>query len=537
MAKRMFAAAMVIALLVPAVPDAPAAARAQMTDNQFLDTLQRACFDFFWQEANPSNGLIKDRSSATSPSSIASIGFGLSAICIGIDHGWITREAGRDRVLTTLRTFWNGPQGTGESSVMGYKGFFYHFLDMNTGHRTWSCELSSIDTGLLLAGIIDAKQYFDAADSLDGVVRALADSIYYRMDWNWFRNGDPSIEMGWVPSTKFGTFGPWIGYNEAMILYILALGSPTYPVPAGVWQTWTSGYSYRIHYGYAFIEFPPLFGHQYSHCWIDFRSINDAVMRPRGFTYFENSRRATLAQRAYCAANPKAWVGYSDTLWGITACDSPPGPLYPYSARGAPPAQNDDGTIAPTAVGGSIAFAPEVCIPTLRSMYDTYRSQIWMKYGFRDAFNLTQNWWGPDVIGIDQGPIIIMIENYRTQRVWNRFMRNPDIQRGLERAGFLPVTAIEPDGTNLPGRFRLEQNYPNPFNGQSHIRYSLGSAGPVRLEVYDLAGRRVAVLVNAEQSAGDYEALFDAGGVASGAYTYRLTTTEGVLSRALVLLK
>jgi hypothetical protein len=160
-----------------------------------------------------------------------------------------------------------------------------------------------------------------------------------------------------------------------------------------------------------------------------------------------------------------------------------------------------------------------------------------MKYGFRDAFNLTQNWWGPDVIGIDQGPIIIMIENYRTQRVWNRFMRNPDIQRGLERAGFLPVTAIEPDGTNLPGRFRLEQNYPNPFNGQSHIRYSLGSAGPVRLEVYDLAGRRVAVLVNAEQSAGDYEALFDAGGVASGAYTYRLTTTEGVLSRALVLLK
>jgi hypothetical protein len=322
-----------------------------------------------------------------------------------------------------------------------------------------------------------------------------------------------------------------------MILYILAMGSPTHAIPSSAWQRWTEGYQYRIHYGLAFIEFPPLFGHQYSHCWIDFRGINDAVMRGHGFTYFQNSRRATLAQRAYCIQNPGGWAGYSDSLWGITACDSPPGPLHPYSARGAPPAQNDDGTIAPTAVGGSIPFAPEICIPTLRSMYDRYRSQIWMQYGFRDAFNLTRNWWGPDVIGIDQGPIILMIENYRTERVWKRFFRNADVQRGLERAGFLPVTSAEPDEGAIPGDFRLDQNYPNPFNGVSRIRYALSSTGPVRLEVFDCTGRRVSELVNAEQRAGEHEAIFDAGAHASGAYTYRLSTSSGVLSRTLVLVK
>ena len=280
-----------VALLVLA---AVASADAQITEEALLHTLQRTLFHFFWNEADPTTGLIRDRSADWSPCSIASTGFGLTAICIGIDHGWITRTAGRERVLMTLQTFWNAPQGSATSGVAGYKGLFYHFLDMSTAERVWDCELSAIDTALLFAGIFDVKEYFDRTDSLDVVVRSLADSITTRAEWDWIHSGW-GIRMGWKPDTGFSGYGDWIGYNEAMILYIIALGSPTHPVPAYSWSAWTSGYDWRNHYGYEYVEFPPLFGHQYSHCWIDFRCIRDAYMEGKGIDYFENSRRATLA--------------------------------------------------------------------------------------------------------------------------------------------------------------------------------------------------------------------------------------------------
>jgi hypothetical protein len=347
-----------------------------------MDLLQRTAFDFFWKEANPSNGLIKDRSATGAPCSIASVGFGLTAMSIAIDRGWITRPAGRDRVLTTLKTFWQKPQGRDAQGNIGYRGFFYHFLDMNTATRTWNSELSSIDTALLLAGILDMKQYFTTADPSEAQIRALADSIYYRVEWNWMRNFQPGLAMEWTPERGFR--GWWSGYNEAMIMNILALGSPTYPAPASIWSAWTSGYSWQTHYGYSYVNFPPLFGHQYSHCWIDFRNIQEAYMRHRGIDYFENSRRATLAARAYCIANPGRWSGYGENMWGITACDGPNG----YRARGAPPAQDDDGTIAPTAAGGSMPFTPKESLAALRYMYDTYRNQIWTPY---EVFDVSGN--------------------------------------------------------------------------------------------------------------------------------------------------
>src|SRR5712692_905166 len=335
----------------------PVSLCAQITTDQLLDTLQHTAYNFFWYEANPSNGLIKDRSATGAPCSIASVGFGMTAICIGVDHGWVTREAARDRVLTTLRTFWFGPQGPGQSGYIGYKGFFYHFLDTNTAVRTWDSELSTIDSGLLFAGIVYVRQYFGGTDSTESEIRSLADSIYYRADWEWFRNFNPGLLMGWKPGTGFGGYGQWIGYNEAMIMYILAYGSSTHPISDQYgWQAWTSGYQWQSQYGYTYVIFPPLFGHQYSHCWVDFRNIADGYMRSRGIDYFENSRRATLAQRAYCAANPGGWVGYSDTLWGITASDDTGGT---YSARGAPPPQSDDGTLVPTAPISSLPFAPD----------------------------------------------------------------------------------------------------------------------------------------------------------------------------------
>jgi hypothetical protein len=281
------------------------------------------------------------------------------------------------------------------------------------------------------------------------------------------------------------------------------------------------------------VNFPPLFGHQFSHCWIDFRNIQDAYMRNRGIDYFENSRRATLAARAYCIANLKGWKGYGENIWGITACDGPTG----YNARGAPPAQNDDGTIAPTAAGGSMPFTPQESLAALRFMYDTYYNQIWTKYGFRDAFNLTVNWWGLDVFGIDEGPIVLMIENYRTQSIWKRFMQNPDIQRGLHAAGFTPVTRVEEKSTKAPNNFALFQNYPNPFNPATTMRFSLPQREYVTLKVFDVSGKEIATLVNAELDRGEHVVVFDGQKVMSGIYFYVLAAGKFSQTRKAVLLK
>ena len=494
---------------------APATA---LTTEALLDTLQHTAFDFFWNEANPANGLIKDRNATWAPCSIASTGFGLSAICVGIDHGWVSRADGANRVLTTLNTFWTKPQGSSASGTIGYQGLFYHFLDMDTGTRTWDCELSTIDTALLFAGIIDARQYFSTTDTLDVQIRALADSITSRANWEFVRNFSPGIYMGWKPGTGFSGFGLWTGYNEAMILYILALGSPTHAVPASAWTTWTSGYSWQTHYGYSYVNFPPLFGHQYSHCWVDFRNIKDAYMDAKGITYFENSRRATLAAREYCIANPGGFTGYGTNGWGLTACDGP----FGYSAHGAPPAQNDDGTIAPTAAAGSIAFAPEVVIPTLHYYYDTLGPALWSTYGFLDSFNMTQFYWATDYIGIDEGPIILMIENYRTGAVWERFMQNSDVQQGLQQAGFVPVVGV---GDDFAGGVRdgvLLKNVPNPFRSSSVISFHLDEPGDVSLTLYDVAGRQVRSIAHGTKGAGDHAVELEGRGLPNGIYLYQL---------------
>ena len=499
-------------------------ASAQITTEALLDTIQHTAFNYFWYEANPANGLIKDRAAVSgtsnAPCSIASVGFGLTAICIGVDHGWVTRVAARDRVLATMKTFWYGPQGSGNNYI-GNFGLFYHFLDMNTAKRTWESELSTIDTALLLAGIIDAKQYFTGSDSAETQIRGLSDSIYYRMNWNMMRNSNPGIMLGWKPGTGFSGYGQWVGYNEATIMYILALGSPTHPVDYSAWQKWTEGYNGNLknQYGYYYVNFPPLFGHQYSHCWIDFRNSADDWMKARNLNYFENSRRATLAQQAYAVANPGAFVGYSDSLWGITASDSPTG----YKARGAPPAQDDDGTVTPTAPISSIPFAPEAVLPVIHKMWNTYGSQLWTKYGFRDAFNLSVSpaWWDTDVIGIDQGPIIIMIENYRNQSVWNRFMQNSDVQRGLAAAKFSTITEVKKQD-RLPKEFSLKQNYPNPFNPTTEIRYQMSAVSHVTLTAYDILGKEIASLVDEVQEAGNYTVKFNGSHFTAGVYFVRM---------------
>jgi len=521
----------IICALLLAVTGA-SSARA-LTTEALVDSLQHTAFNYFWNEANPSNGMIKDRSTPGSPCSIASTGFGLSAICVGIDHGWVSRTDGRARILAALSTFWTQPQGSGASGTIGYKGLYYHFLDMNTATRTWSSEVSTIDSALLFAGIIHAREYFWRTEPGDVQVRTLADSIYRRADWNFFRNGNQGILMGWKPGTGFSGFGQWTGYNEAMVLYILALGSPTHAVPDNAWSAWTSGYRWLNYNGWSFVSFPPLFGHQYSHCWIDFRYIRDVYMQAQGITYFENSRRATLAQRDYCVYNPGHFPGYGENLWGLTACDDP---YQGYLAHGAPPGQNDNGTLAPTAPAGSIAFAPDAVIPALQNMYDTYHSQLWGRYGFKDAFNLAANWWDTDYLGIDEGPIILMSENYLNGRIWDRVSGNADIARGLQHAGFALAAGVAGDGNAGRSDVRLDLT-PNPFRRSASLTFDLPAPGRVTLVVADVTGRVVSRLADGEFDAGPHPAVLSGRDLPAGIYYVKLQFDGRALRKRCVLVK
>ncbi|MCF8204529.1 MAG: hypothetical protein K9J82_05590 [Methylotenera sp.] len=448
----------------------PAEAAAQGPDPAaqlaFLDDLERRTFDFFWETTDARTGLAPDRWPTPSFASIAAVGFALTAYPIGVARGYITRAQARERTLTTLRFFAGLPQGPGRRGVAGYKGFFYHFLDMKEGLRYAECELSTVDTALLLMGALHAQSFFDGAHADEARIRALVDQLYGRVDWAWAQVRPPSISHGWTPEQGF-IKSDWKGYNEAMMVYLLALGSPTRPVKPEAWGAWTSTYdrdSWGESYGQTFLRFPPLFGHQFTHCWVDFRGIRDAYMRARGFDYFENSRRATYAQRDYAAANPLGWQGYSAEVWGVSASDGPADVTLAYRTTAGQIEQRrfisyagrgmglyDDGTIAPYAAGSSMAFTPEIVIPALQAIKARY-PHTWGRYGFWDAFNpsfnypdvkLThgriepgQGWVDTDMLGIDQGPMLAMLGNHRGELVWQALRKNAHLVKGLKRAGF-----------------------------------------------------------------------------------------------------
>jgi len=432
----------------------------------FYEDIEERTFRFFWQAVNKSNGLVPDRWPNPPSSSIASVGFALTAYPVGVERGWCSRSEARDLTLTTLRFFWNAPQGPDRAGTSGHAGFFYHFLDMQTGLRHGRSELSSVDTTILLMGVLFAGQYFDRENVDEREIRSLSNALYSRADWNVFRqDGRAGISMGWRPESGL-TRRNWDGYNEGMFVHILALAAPVHPVPAGSWQTWTAPYPrfWRGEGPARHLSFAPLFGHQYSHIWIDFRGIFDAPMRAAGFDYFENSRRATYANRAYCAANPMSWRGYSDRIWGLTACDGPGSFMLPYrgerrtfygyAARGPidQPDGRDDGTIAPTAALGSLPFAPEIVVPCAEALLAEHGPRIYSHYGFLDSFNPSftyadvklrrgsvdpvGGWVDDNYLGIDQGPILLQAANHRDEFVWRHMRQVPAIRRGLMRAGF-----------------------------------------------------------------------------------------------------
>jgi hypothetical protein len=419
-------------------------------EKNFLDTLQYKTFQYFINEINLQNGLVKDRNTETSPSSIAVVGFSFPIWAIGAEKGWITREKAIELSIKSLEFFWNSEQSD-KKLAAGYKGFYYHFLNMKTGERFWNCELSSIDSGLLFCGLIFARQYYNGDSHSEKKIRELSTKILERANWSFWQLSESSaypyqISMGWNEHGLMPT--GWFGYTEALFLYILAAGSG-YPNFEKAYDSWLSTYTWREPYKkeYGHVIFPPLFGHQYSFLWLNPIGLKDKYMMEKGIDYFENSRRATYVNREYSIVNPNKWIGYDSLTWGLSACDGPGSKynyddkmFFDYGARGSSGLDStelDDGTITPTAAGGSIPFAPEICIPTLLNMYKKYGSKgLWGKYGFYDSFNPTLNWINKDYLGLDQGPIVIMIENYLNGFVWKYFMNDPIIINGLNNLGF-----------------------------------------------------------------------------------------------------
>lgn len=427
-------------------------------DEAMLDGLQRAAFDYFVQHGSRSNGLVADTSRPGSHASIAVVGFALSAYPVGVERGWMTRAEALQRSLAVLRFFRDSDQsGTPEST--GHKGFYFHFLHMDSGQRAWRCEVSLIDTALLLAGMLTAAAYFTAATGEEAELRALADTLYQRVDWCWAQPAGAAVVHGWKPGSGFLNYG-WEGYSEALLLYALGLGSPTHALNDASFPAWTGTYQWENLYGIDFLYAGPLFIHQFSHAWIDFRGIRDCFMREKRCDYFENSRRATYVQREYAIRNPRRFVGYDEDGWGLSAGDGPSAPrqrvagrrqsFFGYAARGVPYGP-DDGTISGPSVLSSLVFAPELVLPALRRMLARGAAPddgVVRASGYNDTVRVgtpvgraaqgkrAAGWVSEGSFGLDQGMIVLMVENFRSGLLWRLLRGSVPIRAGLHRAGF-----------------------------------------------------------------------------------------------------
>ena len=414
-----------------------------------LDALQRDGFKYFLKEVNPNNGLVADSTWDNGVSSIAAVGFALACYPVGVEHGWMSRQDAVERALVTLRFFQSSPQGA-EPDTTGYQGFYYHFLDLQTGQRSWNSELSTIDTTLLLYGMLTAAQYFEGDASGERELRGLSDQLYRRVNWNWAQDEELTVRHGWLPESGFLGYR-WQGYDEALLLYLLGLGSPDHSLPRESYRAYTSSYRWEALYGYEILHAAPLFVHQFPQVWIDFRGVQDEPMRGRGLDYFENSRRATYVHQQHAIQNPSGFEGYGEHAWGITASEGPiqgTEPIemdgrtfYSYLARGVP--GPDDGTLSPWTTITALPFAPEIALPAIEHFHKTY-PQLAGPYGlkcslnpsFREHPEAEAGWFSEHYYGINEGPVVLMIENYRSGLIWRLSGSSPYVQMGLKQAGF-----------------------------------------------------------------------------------------------------
>jgi hypothetical protein len=418
----------------------------EVTDVELLDRLQRGAFAYFTENTNPRNGLVADTSRAGSPCSIAVVGFALSSYPVAVERGWMTRTACVALTLRTLEFFWQSAQGDRPDST-GFQGFYYHFLDMQSGRRAWQCELSVVDTTFLMAGILTAACYFDGSGE-EARIRQLSNALYLRVDWQWAQNGRATVSQGWKPECGFLHYG-WEGYNEATMVYVLGGGSPTHPLPTASFSSWTVTYQWEDLLGQEVLYSGPPFTHLFSHAWIDYRGIQDGFMRERHSDYFENTRRVIAVHREYGARNPRGYAGYGRNFWGITAGDGPSSPamrqsrrdrrFFGFMSRGVPYGP-DDGTIAPWGMLSTLPFGSEEALSGTRHLLKTY-PQVCSNDRFSSGFNPTllvqgNGWLSDGYFGLDQGLLVMMIENHRTGLPWEITRRCPTIRAGLTHAGF-----------------------------------------------------------------------------------------------------
>jgi hypothetical protein len=431
----------------PAKPRARTSLRLRETDAQLTGRLQRGAFDYVSRYTNSATGLVADTSRPGSPCSIAVVGFALSCQVIAAARGWRSRGSAARAVLATLEFLWNSDQGSGVDAT-GHKGFYYHFLDMASGRRVWDCELSLIDSALLMAGVLCAGQYFERANRTERLIRLLADSLYRRVDWTWAQNGSPALTQGWHPDYGFLHYG-WQGYNEALIIYILGLGSPTAPLSAACFENWTLTYQWEHLLGQDVLYSGPLFTHLFPHAWLDLRGIRDTFMREKRSDYFQNTCRTVALQREYCERNPHETAGYCRDIWGISAGDGPRAlgsaefakdrRHFGYMARGVPFGP-DDGTLCPWAMLATLPFTPEAALRGTRTLLGRY-PQVCSEDRFASGFNPTEEadrggWLSEGWYGLDQGLLVMMIENARSGLIWSLLRGSPYVRRGLKRAGF-----------------------------------------------------------------------------------------------------
>lgn len=509
-----------------------------MSDDEFLDMTQRATFRYFWDYAHPVSGLARERLGSGETVTIGGSGFGIMALLVGAERGFKSRDLVKKRMLKIVNFLANQAQK--------FHGAFPHWMNGSTGQVIPFSQYDDggdlVETAFLIQGLLAARQYFDGQDSTEIQIRNLITQIWQQVEWNWYRRYSASNILYWHWSPNYG----WqmnlqiLGPNECMIVYMLAIASPTYPMPASSFRYgWASQPYYvngRTFYGYKiFVGWDyggPLFFSHYSFLGFDPRNKKDMFCN-----YFVNNRNITLIHKAYCTANPGGWTGYNENCWGLTASDDPT------SYRVHEPT-NDNGTISPTAALSSMPYTPNESIEVLKHFYRNYYTGLWGEYGFKDAFNPTQNWFANSYLAIDQGPIIAMIENYRSGLLWNKFMANPEIQPTLDAIGFTPdSTTSVGDETNVINEFELYQNYPNPFNPTTKISWQSAVSGWQTLKVYDVLGREVATLLDEYKEAGKYEIEFNSvetrRGVSlpSSIYFYQLRSANFTETKKMILMK
>lgn len=518
-----------------AMSDSVTTATYQMTDDEFLTMLEQATFRYFWDYAHPVSGLARERLGSGNTVTTGGSGFGVMAILVGIKRGFITREDGTQRILKILNFL--------SSKANRFHGAFPHWMNGNTGDvipfSTYDDGGDLVETAFMTEGLLTARQFFNQNTVEEDSIRSMITNIWQSVEWNWYQQDSTGYTLYWHWSPDYGwkmNF-PIRGFNEAMIVYLLATASPTHSVPKYDYFIGWSGYLYAN--GKSFYGIPlyvgqdyggPLFFTHYSFLGFDPRNIKDKFTN-----YFVNNRNQTLINRAYCIDNPHHFAGYDSVTWGLTASDDPNG----YDAHSP---TNDNGTITPTAALSSMPYTPEESIAALKNMYRKYGKKIWGPFGFTDAFNVSKNWYANSYLSIDEGPIIDMIENYRSQLLWNNFMANPEIQPMLDKLGFVKdETGIAKD-KSIPHEFVLEGNYPNPFNPGTTIKFELPYLAKIEVSVYNTLGQKIITLINKELPAGENEVVWNginsSGHEApSGIYIYNIITEGKWYSGKMILLR